>query len=186
MPFPPSNQVFQRPSSLQYAGNAAEGKFDFGACLSRLHALRAKLDEETELWRQKGRELTARRSYVSSTLKDEHAKLNTEGIEVSFALPQKQQNVSPCEMMGISESIWRNVIRCPPIKQMPPVAMLSFIAFVGPFSRVSAVDRLRQKMHSCGTSPSLALKGAPGPSESAQAALSTRPQHHLRRGHLQH
>ena len=51
-------------SSAQYAGNAAEGKFDFQALLNRLQALRAKLDDETEGWRQKGRELTARRSYA--------------------------------------------------------------------------------------------------------------------------
>ena len=85
-------------SRVQYAGNIAEGKYDFQSSLNRLHALRAKLDEETESWRQKGKELTARRSYISSTLKDEHAKLNTEGIEVcpatwDFALSWMPHNL---------------------------------------------------------------------------------------------
>eukprot|EP00667_Euglena_gracilis_P003849 EG_transcript_3862 len=77
---------------FEYAGNASEGKFDFQSCLNRLHALRAKLDEETEAWRQKGKELTARRSYISSTLKDEHAKLNTEGLEGISGGPCSAEN----------------------------------------------------------------------------------------------
>lgn len=77
---------------FEYAGNIAEGKYDFQSSLNRLHALRAKLDEETESWRQKGKELTARRSYISSTLKDEHAKLNTEGIEGVSGGPVSQDN----------------------------------------------------------------------------------------------
>mmetsp|Transcript_108090 Transcript_108090/g.186551 ORF Transcript_108090/g.186551 Transcript_108090/m.186551 type:complete len:439 (-) Transcript_108090:214-1530(-) len=77
---------------FEYAGNVAEGKFDFQACLNRLQAVRAKLDEETESWRQKGKVLTARRSYISSTLKDEHTKLNMEGIEGVSGGPISAEN----------------------------------------------------------------------------------------------
>eukprot|EP01012_Entosiphon_sulcatum_P008720 TRINITY_DN14783_c0_g1_i1.p1 TRINITY_DN14783_c0_g1~~TRINITY_DN14783_c0_g1_i1.p1 ORF type:complete len:442 (+),score=67.55 TRINITY_DN14783_c0_g1_i1:86-1411(+) len=85
------NQPFQ-PMPFEYAGNIAEGKFDFQNLLNRLHALRGRLEEETEAWRVKGKELTARRSYISSTLRDEHAKLNSEGIEGISGGPVSDDN----------------------------------------------------------------------------------------------
>eukprot|EP01006_Ploeotia_vitrea_P060949 TRINITY_DN76918_c0_g1_i1.p1 TRINITY_DN76918_c0_g1~~TRINITY_DN76918_c0_g1_i1.p1 ORF type:complete len:445 (-),score=58.21 TRINITY_DN76918_c0_g1_i1:147-1481(-) len=69
---------------FEYAGNVAEGKYDYTNLITRLQGIKQRLDEETEQWKQKGKELTARRSYISSTLKDEHTKLNQE-LDGSFS-----------------------------------------------------------------------------------------------------
>ena len=72
------------PMPFEYSGNTTEGKFDFKAIAKTLQSLRKKLDDETEQWRQRGRDLTSRRSYTSSSLRDEHAKLNTAGAFCCF------------------------------------------------------------------------------------------------------
>ena len=68
------------PMPFEYCGNTTQGKFDFKAIAKTLQSLRKKLDDETEHWRQRGRELTSHRSFAASTLKDELAKLNMAGV----------------------------------------------------------------------------------------------------------
>eukprot|EP01062_Namystynia_karyoxenos_P055651 TRINITY_DN4668_c2_g1_i1.p1 TRINITY_DN4668_c2_g1~~TRINITY_DN4668_c2_g1_i1.p1 ORF type:complete len:482 (+),score=142.42 TRINITY_DN4668_c2_g1_i1:120-1565(+) len=77
---------------FEYPSNIAEGKFDCGNLLTRLKKIRQQLDDETEQWRQKGRELTKRKSYVASTLKDEHARLQQEGMQGCSGGPVDDDN----------------------------------------------------------------------------------------------
>jgi len=60
---------------FEYPSNIADGTFNYARLVQRLQKLRESLDAETEAWRQKGFESTRRKSYVASTLKDEHVRL---------------------------------------------------------------------------------------------------------------
>jgi len=66
---------------FEYPSNIADGTFNYARLVQRLQKLRESLDAETEAWRQKGFESTRRKSYVASTLKDEHVRLQQEGID---------------------------------------------------------------------------------------------------------
>eukprot|EP01063_Lacrimia_lanifica_P027434 TRINITY_DN384_c0_g4_i1.p1 TRINITY_DN384_c0_g4~~TRINITY_DN384_c0_g4_i1.p1 ORF type:complete len:488 (+),score=202.49 TRINITY_DN384_c0_g4_i1:85-1548(+) len=78
---------------FEYPTNLAEGKFDYASILDRLHKIKATLDAETQLWRQHGREMTRRKCYVASTLKDEHTRLLTDGMHGCSGGPVDEDNV---------------------------------------------------------------------------------------------
>ena len=78
---------------FEYPTNLAEGRFDYKTVLERLKRVRAQLDEETESWKQKGAELTRRKSYIASTLRDEHARLLQDGMHGCSGGPVDPDNV---------------------------------------------------------------------------------------------
>eukprot|EP00760_Papus_ankaliazontas_P001897 PhM_4_TR10724/c0_g1_i1/m.13060/K10585/UBE2Z; ubiquitin-conjugating enzyme E2 Z len=72
-------QAFQK-APFEYPGNACEGTFNYASIIKRLGVIREQLEAETNSWRELGRELTARRAYLASTLRDEVARLEGMGI----------------------------------------------------------------------------------------------------------
>ena len=63
--------------------NAARGKFQFDALLSRIERIKAQLSDEENVWRRKGEELTFRRSYLSLMLSEEASTIQQELEKVS-------------------------------------------------------------------------------------------------------
>eukprot|EP00755_Sulcionema_specki_P011452 Sspe_Gene.49060::Locus_26073_Transcript_1_1_Confidence_1.000_Length_1600::g.49060::m.49060/K10585/UBE2Z; ubiquitin-conjugating enzyme E2 Z len=84
-------QVFVK-TPFEYPANIAEGKFDYKTLLDRLEKIKQALDEETEQWRLKGAELTRRKSYIASTLRDEHMRLQSEGMHGCSGGPVDPEN----------------------------------------------------------------------------------------------
>ena len=78
---------------FEYPTNLAEGKFDYASIVTRLKKIKRQLDDETDSWREKGAELTSRKSYVASTLRDEHARLLTDGMHGCSGGPVEADNV---------------------------------------------------------------------------------------------
>ncbi|KAJ9450056.1 Ubiquitin-conjugating enzyme E2 2 [Diplonema papillatum] len=78
---------------FEYPTNLSEGKFDYAAIHERLKKIRKALDDETEQWRQKGAELTKRKSYIASTLRDEHSRLLQDGMHGCSGGPVDTDNV---------------------------------------------------------------------------------------------
>ena len=78
---------------FEYPTNLAEGRFDYKTVLKRLKRIFAQLEEETEAWRVKGAELTKRKSYIASTLRDEHARLLQDGMHGCSGGPVDADNV---------------------------------------------------------------------------------------------
>jgi ubiquitin-protein ligase len=65
---------------FEYPANICEGSYNYAALIGRLKAIRAQLTAETEAWKAHGRELTARRAYLASTLRDEVPRLSAMGV----------------------------------------------------------------------------------------------------------
>eukprot|EP01064_Diplonema_japonicum_P002826 TRINITY_DN1181_c4_g1_i1.p1 TRINITY_DN1181_c4_g1~~TRINITY_DN1181_c4_g1_i1.p1 ORF type:complete len:456 (+),score=96.15 TRINITY_DN1181_c4_g1_i1:86-1453(+) len=85
-------QSFEK-TPFEYPTNLSEGKFDYTSVLERLHKINKQLQEETEMWKQKGAELTKRKSYLASTLRDEHARLLQDGMHGCSGGPIDPDNV---------------------------------------------------------------------------------------------
>lgn len=68
---------------FEFPNNACEGRFDFAHILARLENIRIAIIAETDAWRLKGRELTARMAYVASTLHEEAKTIDASGLCVS-------------------------------------------------------------------------------------------------------
>jgi ubiquitin-protein ligase len=68
---------------FECGSNAARGRFQFDALVSRLDRIRQQLGEEESAWRRKGAELTSRRSYLSLMLLEEAVTLQSELGRVS-------------------------------------------------------------------------------------------------------
>eukprot|EP01061_Rhynchopus_euleeides_P008006 TRINITY_DN1706_c2_g1_i2.p1 TRINITY_DN1706_c2_g1~~TRINITY_DN1706_c2_g1_i2.p1 ORF type:complete len:582 (+),score=187.47 TRINITY_DN1706_c2_g1_i2:170-1747(+) len=89
---PKDGQAFVK-TPFEYPTNLAEGKFDYKTLLDRLRSISQQLEDETESWRQKGAELTKRKSYIASTLRDEHARLLQDGMHGCSGGPVDPDNV---------------------------------------------------------------------------------------------
>eukprot|EP01059_Diplonema_ambulator_P019686 TRINITY_DN33315_c0_g1_i1.p1 TRINITY_DN33315_c0_g1~~TRINITY_DN33315_c0_g1_i1.p1 ORF type:complete len:457 (+),score=157.97 TRINITY_DN33315_c0_g1_i1:102-1472(+) len=85
-------QMFVK-TPFEYPTNLSEGKFDYASIIERLEKISKQLEDETEMWRQKGAELTRRKSYLASTLRDEHARLLQDGMHGCSGGPIDPENM---------------------------------------------------------------------------------------------